>query len=221
VTRNQGLVHHQEQHRLYAHQWWEQSNTTMITTPAQPPQQQTTRLTLRPGPPTMWTSQGESGSSLSHLRPSEARSTDGEMFKTKKPAAKSSGSTGTIARSRRHPQAQQHPYSSSAFREEGNRWMGGSVGCSVFEEHHRIRTENESETRTMNQMAQREHNLNQQENKDTKGHQTPLPLTCIYLEYQGPYGAPKKNSSVTTMRGLSTMGAHHLVSACFSWKFLV
>jgi len=60
-------------------------------------------------------------------------------------AEKWNGSTGTIARtSRRHPQAQQHPYSSSAFR-EGNRWMGGSVGCSVFEEHPRDRIEDESE----------------------------------------------------------------------------
>jgi hypothetical protein len=55
-----------------------------------------------------------------------------------------SGSTGTTARSPRHPQAQQHPYSSSAFR-EGNRWMGGSVGCSVFEEHHRAGIERERE----------------------------------------------------------------------------
>ena len=39
----------------------------------------------------------------------------------------------------------EHPYSSSAFR-EGNRWMGGSVGCSVFEEHPRVRIEYESET---------------------------------------------------------------------------
>jgi len=34
VTRNQGLEHHQEQHRLCAHQRWEQTNNTVITTPA-------------------------------------------------------------------------------------------------------------------------------------------------------------------------------------------
>ena len=150
MTRNQRLVHHREQHRLCAHQRWDQTNTTVITTPTQQQQQRqqqqtTTRLTPRPGPPQQsWTSLSGSGISLSHLRPQEARSTDGEMFKTKKPTTKTSGSTGTTARSRRHPQAQQHPYSSSAFH-EGNRWMGGSVGCSVFEEHHRAGIERERE----------------------------------------------------------------------------
>ena len=146
MTRNQRLVHHREQHRLCAHQRWDQTNTTVITTPTQQQQQTTTtRLTPRPGPAGQsWTSLSGSGISLSHLRPQEARSTDGEMFKTKKPTTKTSGSTGTTARSPRHPQAQQHPYSSSAFR-EGNRWMGGSVGCSVFEEHPRDRIEHESD----------------------------------------------------------------------------
>ena len=90
------------------------------------------------------TSLSGSGISLPLLRPQEAQSTDGEMFKTTKPTTKKSGSTGTTARSPRHPQAQQHPYSSSAFH-EGNRWMGGSVGCSVFEEHHRAGIERERE----------------------------------------------------------------------------
>ena len=150
MTRIPRFVHHREQHCLCAHQRWDQTNTTVITTPTQQQQQRqqqqtTTRLTPRPGPPQQsWTSLSGSGISLSHLRPQEARSTDGEMFKTKKPTTKTSGSTGTTARSPRHPQAQQHPYSSSAFH-EGNRWMGGSVGCSVFEEHHRAGIERERE----------------------------------------------------------------------------
>ena len=89
--------------------------------------------------------------------------------------------------------------------------MGGSAGCSVVEEHHRVRIESESETRITNQMAWKQHNLDQHRKKTQKDTKRPCLLLASTSNTRGPTGPPKTILSATIMRGIISTVTYYLL----------